>query len=52
LNKLKKGSIKTLIYFYSGDIQLNNYNINFLPIAQNIRNMLKPIAADHQKQNY
>lgn len=36
LGKLKKGSIKTLIFYYSGDIKLDKQVINFEPLIQKL----------------
>jgi len=36
LAKLKKGSIKTLIFYYSGDIKLEKQVIDFEPLIQKL----------------
>ena len=37
LNKLKRGSIKTLIFFYSGDIDLKTDSIDFAPLMERLK---------------
>ena len=41
LNKLRKGSIKTLIFYYSGDIKLDKLDLEFEPLQNRIRDMLQ-----------
>lgn len=42
LNKLKKGSIKTLIFFYSGEISLDTPELEFEPLFQKVKNLMNP----------
>lgn len=37
LVKLNKGSIKTLIFYYSGDIKLQREAVNFEPLMQKLK---------------
>ena len=39
LTKIKKGSIKTLIYYFSGDIELTPEQINFESLLESIKNI-------------
>lgn len=41
LNKLNKGSIKALIFYYSGDIKLNKFDLQFEPLQHRFRNTLQ-----------
>ena len=41
LGKLRKGSIKTLIFYYSGDIKLDKLDLEFEPLHNKIRDLLQ-----------
>ena len=41
LNKLKKGSIKTLIFYYSGEIKFEKSNIEFDVLHRKITEMME-----------
>lgn len=41
LNKLNKGSIKALIFYYSGEVKLNKFDLEFEPLQFKIRSLLQ-----------